>query len=113
MIKPVSKGPRKNGVAAGSGDTRGGGEIRGANVGSNRMDASKAMALLGLASNKAPETITSSELQTAFMNRVHELEGSGSERRRLSISGTDKRDELRRLNEAFQFLTFRCKQVVP
>lgn len=79
-----------------------------------RMDTSKAMALLGFPSSRTFESTKIAEIQTAFMFRVHTLEhGLGGGRR----GGGDpraakgKRDELRKVNEAYQFLTRKRKQL--
>lgn len=76
----------------------------------SRMDTSKAMALLGFNSSKTFEATSSGEIQHAFMFRVHNLE-------RMPCDRSDprgrmrKRDELRNVSEAYQFLTRKNKQL--
>ncbi len=66
-----------------------------------RMDTSKAMALLGFSTSRMLEETTLGEIQTAFMFKVHSIEMVPTHD---SQGKKSKRDELRRVNEAYQFL---------
>jgi len=66
-----------------------------------RMDTSKAMALLGFSSSRTFDSTSMGEIQTSFMFRVHRLEGMPTHD---AYSRQNKRDELRKLNEAYQHL---------
>jgi hypothetical protein len=67
------------------------------------MDTSKAMAILGFNSSQGFENTEMAEVQSAFMKKLqrfeHMAKGSGNPR-----NITSKRDELRRVNEAYQYL---------
>ena len=76
-----------------------------------RMDASKAMALLGFPSSKTLEHISVAEIQSAFMFRVHALELSIANKTGSYASLANKKDELRKVNEAYQFLTRKSKRL--
>lgn len=74
-----------------------------------KMDTSKAMALLGFSSSKTFEGTDMGEIQTAFMLKLHNLEMKPVDRRDPRATA-DKRDELRKVNEAFQYLTKKHKR---
>jgi hypothetical protein len=66
------------------------------------MDTSKAMAILGFPSSQGFENTEMSEVQMAFMNKIQKFE-------HITKSGNprifnNKRNELRRVNEAYQYL---------
>ncbi len=66
-----------------------------------RMDGSKAMALLGFSTSRMVEETTMGEIQAAFMLKIHAIENRPAHDSRTKQS---RRDELRRVNEAYQFL---------
>lgn len=66
------------------------------------MDTSKAMAILGFPSSQGFENTEMAEVQSAFMKKVQKFE-------QITKSGNprifnNKRNELRRVNEAYQYL---------
>ena len=67
------------------------------------MDTSKAMAILGFNSSQGFENTDMADVQGAFMKKLqrfeHMTKASGNPR-----NFTNKRDELRRVNEAYQYL---------
>ena len=66
-----------------------------------RMDTSKAMATLGFSTSRLLEDTSMGEIQTSFMFRVHAIEMQPAHDAKAKQS---KRDQLRRLNEAYQYL---------
>lgn len=72
-----------------------------------RMDTSKAMAILGFSSSQTFEQTGTGQIQSAFMWRVHQLETAPEDR--FAYTRTTRRDQLRRVNEAYQHLTRKVK----
>lgn len=78
-----------------------------------RMDTSQAMSILGFPSSQAFEHTTLEEIETTFMLRVHALEvatavNKGKDAKAL-LRG--KRDKVRKLNEAYQYLIRKRKKL--
>lgn len=74
------------------------------------MDTSQAMALLGFSCSTTFESTDMSKVQEAFMYKVHTIELQPV-RKNDYRAKKSKKDELRKVNEAFQFLTKKRKQL--
>ncbi len=71
-----------------------------------RMDTSKAMSILGFSSSHTFETTSMEELNSAFLYRMNILMRSEQKQRGYNARKQERRrDEIRHLNEALQYLT--------
>lgn len=69
------------------------------------MDTSKAMAMLGFSPSQTFETTSSEEINRAYMFKMHLIISNGKRGNFNPRQKETRRQELRKINEALQFLT--------